>query len=40
VAADFTIVNEGAPETAGRKLTAFLRKCADMNVRNADAATT
>jgi ribose 1,5-bisphosphokinase len=40
LAADFTIVNEGAPETAGRKLTAFLRKCAEMNDRRADAAAT
>ncbi|WP_046866442.1 phosphonate metabolism protein/1,5-bisphosphokinase (PRPP-forming) PhnN [Microvirga massiliensis] len=38
VAADLTIVNEGAPETAGRKLTAFLRKCAELDVRNVDAA--
>ena len=37
VAADLTIVNEGAPETAGRKLAAFLHKCAEMDVRNADA---
>jgi ribose 1,5-bisphosphokinase len=40
VAADFTIVNEGAPETAGRKLTVYLCKRAEMNVRYAGAVAT